>query len=286
MAKILGVGIATVDIVNFVDHYPHEDEELRVISQHKVRGGNVTNTLCVLSQLGHQCDWLGTLADDPDAKIITDDLDHYGIAYDKVICHSTGKVPTSYITLNRQTGSRTIVHYRDLQELQFTDIDTYNYRDYDWIHFEGRNVEQLHKLISFIKSEHPDIPLSLEIEKERVGIEALFPYMDLLLFSKHYALAKGYSHAEDLFQSLDTKISAICAWGDKGAYGLSAHKKLVYSEAEKIETVVDSIGAGDTFNAGIIDSFIDNRPLKTSLEFANQLAGRKIQRQGFEGILK
>lgn len=285
MARILGVGIATVDIINVVDHYPHEDEELRVITQYKVRGGNVTNSLCVLSQLGHQCDWLGTLAEDPDAKIITDDLNQYGINYDKVINQSAGKVPTSYITLNSKTGSRTIVHYRDLPELQFEDIKVYDYKEYDWVHFEGRNVKQLHKLISFIKTAHPDKYLSLEIEKKREGIESLFPYMDLLLFSKHYALAKGHNHAEDLFHSLNPEVTAVCAWGDKGAYGTSSHEELIYSEADKIETVVDSIGAGDTFNAGIIDSFINRRTLKSCLAFANQLAGKKIQQQGFGGIL-
>ena len=29
MARVLGIGIATLDIVNLVDHYPVEDEEMR-----------------------------------------------------------------------------------------------------------------------------------------------------------------------------------------------------------------------------------------------------------------
>ena len=284
MARILGVGIATVDIVNIVDHYPLEDEELRAISQHKVRGGNVTNTLCVLRQLGHHCDWLGTLAEDPDSKIITDDLDHYDIAYDKVISHSTGKVPTSYITLNRQTGSRTIVHYRNLPELQFKNVETYSYDEYDWIHFEGRNVEEVHKLVTYIKSVHPDILLSLEVEKEREGIESLFAYMDVLLFSKHYSLLKGYHRAEDLLNSHHLNATVICAWGEKGAYGKNNINEIVYCAAEKVDAIVDSIGAGDTFNAGIIDSVINKLPLETCLKLANQLAGKKIQRQGFHGL--
>ncbi|MDH5217801.1 MAG: PfkB family carbohydrate kinase [Gammaproteobacteria bacterium] len=284
MARILGVGIATVDIVNIVDHYPTEDEELRAKSQHKVRGGNVTNTLCVLSQLGHQCEWLGTLAEEPDSKIIKDDLDHYKINYDKVITYSTGKVPTSYITLSHQTGSRTIVHYRDLPELQFNDIETFDYTEYDWIHFEGRNVEQLLKLVAHIKLLHPGIPLSLEVEKEREGIDSLFAYMEVLLFSKHYSLAKGYTQAVDLLNSLDLNTTAICAWGDQGSYAINTHKEIIFSAAEKVEKVVDSIGAGDTFNAGIIDSLINRRPLETCLKFANQLAGKKIQQQGFSGI--
>ena len=49
MAKILAVGIATLDIINTVDRYPEEDSEIRALSQHQTRGGNATNTLRVES---------------------------------------------------------------------------------------------------------------------------------------------------------------------------------------------------------------------------------------------
>ena len=39
MAKILAVGIATLDIINLVDSYPSEDTEVRALSQRKLRGG-------------------------------------------------------------------------------------------------------------------------------------------------------------------------------------------------------------------------------------------------------
>ena len=51
MSKILGVGIATLDIINRVEHYPGADDEVRALSQVQVRGGNVTNTLVVLAQM-------------------------------------------------------------------------------------------------------------------------------------------------------------------------------------------------------------------------------------------
>jgi ketohexokinase len=43
MAKILAVGIATLDIINTVERYPLLDGETRALSQHKTRGGNATN---------------------------------------------------------------------------------------------------------------------------------------------------------------------------------------------------------------------------------------------------
>ena len=111
MPRILAVGIATVDIINEVDTYPAEDAELRALSQLVRRGGNATNTLVVLSQLGNQCVWGGVLADEHDAPVVLDELEQYDINIDYCPRIARGKLPTSYITLSRSSGSRTIVHY-------------------------------------------------------------------------------------------------------------------------------------------------------------------------------
>ena len=116
MANILGIGIATLDIINTVDGYPKEDTEVRALSQRVCRGGNATNTLVVLSQLGHCCTWGGVWVDEPDGQRILDDLTHYGINTNPCRVETQGKAPTSYIILNQKNGSRTIVHYRNLLE--------------------------------------------------------------------------------------------------------------------------------------------------------------------------
>ena len=119
MAKILAVGIATLDIINTVESYPLLDSETRALSQHKTRGGNATNTLAVLSQLGHQCYWAGVLIDETDTQLIRKDLALYNIDISACQKAANGKMPTSYITLDQQTGSRTIVHFRDCPEYSF-----------------------------------------------------------------------------------------------------------------------------------------------------------------------
>jgi ketohexokinase len=71
MPHILGIGIATLDIINSVDGYPAEDTEVRALRQQLRRGGNCTNTLAVLSQLGHRCAWGGVLAAEPNISAPT-----------------------------------------------------------------------------------------------------------------------------------------------------------------------------------------------------------------------
>ncbi|WP_247869880.1 PfkB family carbohydrate kinase [Methylophaga sp. SB9B] len=79
MAAILATGIATLDIINEVASFPAEDDEVRAITQRISRGGNASNTLCVLSQLGHQSFLAATLIDEADVQLIEADLNHYQI---------------------------------------------------------------------------------------------------------------------------------------------------------------------------------------------------------------
>ena len=60
--SVLCVGNVCLDIINYCDHYPTEDEDIRAIKQKWSKGGNGANTSCVLRMLrGENCEFLGTL---------------------------------------------------------------------------------------------------------------------------------------------------------------------------------------------------------------------------------
>jgi ketohexokinase len=289
--KILGVGIATLDIINRVDCYPLEDSEVRVLSQRRSRGGNATNTLTVLSQLGHDCAWAGVLpqSPDPDAAFIEEVLCGQQIDLRHVRHLTAGKLPTSYITLSEESGSRTIMHLRDLPEYRaawfLEDVDP---GEYHWIHFEGRDPDELEVMLSTLSGSE-GLRMSVEIEKPRPGIEALFHLPDVLLFSRHYALSAGCDNAESLLTGVARQLGEqrpllFCAWGDQGAWAFDRHGELLHAPALRIPSVVDSIAAGDVFNAAVIHALIQAATPMEALQQGCQLAGQKCGMQGVEDI--
>lgn len=287
MAKILAVGIATLDIINSVDGYPAEDDEVRATSQRLCRGGNATNTLTVLSQLGHESHWAGVLADEPDARHIITALARHRINTEAVLTQHEGKVPTSYILHNQRNGSRTIVHYRNLSEYPFSAFEKIDLGQFDWVHFEGRNVADSHRMMTHLKQLYPELPCSLEVEKDRPQIETLLPLADLLLFSRAYARQLGIDSATAFLSAMQKKApdkDFICAWGEDGAYGLDRNDDFHYSPAFVPANVVDTLGAGDTFNAGVIDARLKGLSMKAALREGCQLAGRKCGHHGLEFI--
>jgi len=283
MPHILGIGIATLDVINSVDGYPAEDSEVRALHQQLRRGGNCTNTLVVLSQLGHRCAWGGVLAAEPNGSHIRTDLERYNIDLAAVRTLNHGKVPTSYITLNQRNGSRTIVHYRDLPEFGYEDFAPIDVRGYDWLHFEGRNVAATRRMLEKARELAPAVPRSVEIEKPRADIEQLFPYADVLLFSRHFATSRGYDDPQRFLDDIARQTPAVTrtlAWSEAGAYALDRNGRIFHSPAYPPPQLVDTLGAGDTFNAGVIDALLQDTTVAEALQRACRLAGRKCGQPG------
>jgi len=286
MPKILAAGIAVLDIINTVDAYPHEDTEVRAKSQIICRGGNATNSLVVLSQLGYDCCWAGVVAEDRDADIIRDELLHYDINLDHVVSIPGCRTPASYITLTK-SGSRTIVHYRDLPELHVSDYPFDCVNQFDWLHFEGRNVSETLEVMATIKNRFPNIPISVEIEKPREGIESLQRFADTIFLSKSYMHASGFKDPGLFLQSRHEDFpdrEFYCAYGDKGVYAIDSQGSLFLGRAKSGVNVIDTLGAGDTLNAGLIHAILKNMPMQKRLELACELAGRKCGQIGLGGI--
>jgi ketohexokinase len=62
-----------------------------------------------------------------------------------------------------------------------------------------------------------------------------------------------------------------------------------WKPADCDKTVVDSIGAGDTFIAGMLFGLAQQEKdwsLKKKLAVANELGGRKVFQEGFQGIVR
>lgn len=282
MANILLAGTATLDIIFQLDRHPNEDDEMRARGLRTCRGGNAANTAIVLSQLGHACSFIGVLAQAPETAVIEQDFARHSV--NTAHCpRLPGRPPTSSIYLSG--AGRTIVHYRELPELSAEQFCAVDLTPFDWIHFECRNVPELAKMLAHVKKHRPDVPISLELEKPRDGMESLVHTPSLLICSKTYAQHCGHDDPQQFLawrQQNSPHADIVVAWGESGAYGKPASGTVCHRPACPPENgVVDTLGAGDTFNAGLIDALAKKTPLDQALETANRLAGRKCGIEGF-----
>jgi ketohexokinase len=289
---VLGVGIATQDLINLVERYPAEDDEVRALMQHRLRGGNCANTLAVLRQLGHRCAWAGSLADDGGGAAIEADLAARGIDCSGAARIPGGATPTSYITLSRANGSRTIIHHRDLREFAAEDFARIDLGGLDWLHFEGRAPAETARMIARAAEARPQLPISVEIEKPRPGIEQLFRLPrgagSVLIFARAFAESQGAGDALGFLRRQAALCEAdllVLPWGADGAYALPAGGEPVHVPAHRPPRVADTLAAGDVFNAAVIDARLRALGAEALLRRANRLAGHACGQQGIEGVV-
>jgi ketohexokinase len=237
--------------------------------------------------LGHSCQWAGTLADDADSQVIRRELEAYGVDLQPVQVVAGGHAPTSYITLNAANGSRTIVHYRDLPEYPAEAFLTLDLKALDWLHFEGRNVEQTLLMLAHARRVAPRLPISIEMEKPREDMDRLCGHAGLLLYSRYFVEQAGYHDPRAFLAARHARwpgAEHVCTWGDQGAFALDGRGKLHHSPAVSPTKVVDTLGAGDAFNAGMIHARLQGLGLAAALDSACELAGRKCGQRGLHGL--
>src|SRR5690625_3144237 len=183
-----------------------------------------------------------------------------------------------------EDGSGRTFYYRDrspTEVLSNENIDENYIRNAKILHLTGvfaaihpKNIGILEHAAKLAKKHNvkvsidPNIRMKLwSIDEAREGLLKLLPYVDFVF--------SGEEEAEWLFgsQSLEQYINNFKAYGakhivikrgEKGSIGY-LNGEIIEAKAKKPKKVVDTVGAGDGFNAGYIYSYLHGKGLKESL---------------------
>lgn len=283
--KILSFGIAAVDFVAVVDHFPEPDEKMRSTSLLVEGGGNAANTACAIGRLSDYAsvDCATAVGDDANGNTIVGGLEENGVGTDSIE-RFEGNSPFSYI-LTTPDNARTIIHQPSTREMS-TEFATekINAKDYNAVHFDCRHPEAAVLLSE--KCAEEGIPYSLDVERPREGLEQLMKNAKVVICNSNYCdlvlgapkkdlsdkeianrlknvIKKQAPNAEIALQTLGGKGSCLIRvkgendetgdiLKDKKAPLVTCRDGAIWCEIWKGCEVVDSTGAGDAFQGGFV----------------------------------
>jgi len=307
--KIIGMGNAVLDILtkvenNFIDEnnlskgtmaIVSKDESQKILEKIEMiktdSGGSVANTISTISLLGLDASFCGKVMNDELGNDFENKMTESGTNF---LCDkSNSGLPTARCivfvtpdgerTMQTFLGASTTLSASDITEEYFKDQDYLLIEGYLWSSETAR--EAITKAVNFCKQFNVKIIFSLSDSNLVKSLKRDF----LRFINEDVDILIGN---EDEFESLldfniqKTKITenlnldiAVITKGSEGA-DFIRQNELTEVKGTKVDSVIDTTGAGDMFAAGFIFKYINGYGPKESVEFANKLASLIIQKFG------
>ncbi|WP_309245740.1 sugar kinase [Virgibacillus pantothenticus] len=257
-------------------------------------GGAELNLAIGCSRLGMKAGYISRLGNDEFGRYIRHFIRGEGIETSQL--HLVDGYPTSLNFKERmEDGSTRTFYYRDkspMATLSTSDLDENYFKQAKILHLTGvypaigdHHITVMERAIELAKkhdvkiSFDPNIRLRMWTkEKARSVLEKILPKVDILLAGdEEMNIIIGEKEPRAIIHKVkDLGISFVAVkQGDRGSVGYY-QGKIVEAKPVKAIKVVDTVGAGDGFNAGVLYGLSQNWELTKILHVANTIGSMVI----------
>jgi sugar/nucleoside kinase (ribokinase family) len=289
--RVLVVGELNVDlIVSGLRTLPSLGKEMLASGLHLVMGSSSAICAAGLARLGATVDFLGKVGTDTYGDFVTEQLRLLGVGTDCVIHDGSAQTGVA-ISLTYPEDRALVTYLGCIPDLQLEDIDTSILRRYSHLHVGSYFLQQglqpgLAEL--FGQAGRAGLTVSLDMgfdPYEEWGDDNLMAVLRLVdVFLPNDVEAREIARVDDteaaLWELAEYARLVVVKCGPAGAMALH-ERRIVHSPAFPVD-VVDTTGAGDSFNAGFIHGYVfQGLALDGALRFANACGA--LSATGFGG---
>ncbi len=268
-------------------------------------GGDTLNTAVYLSRMNKELDvsYVTALGQDNFSQRMLDAWQSEGVQTDYVL-RLGNKEPGLYLIETDETGERTFQYWRNdaaarfwFQQPETAELSE-KLAEFDYLYLSGISLaiipaEDLDKLfdllakcranggkVIFDNNYRPR--LWSDIETARNAYKRMLEHTDiaLLTFDDEIMLYGEHSEQECLERSHGAGVQEIIIKRGAEPCLLSAEGKQSEVSANRIDNVVDTTAAGDSFSAGYLAERLKGESMETSAKSGHLLAGTVIQHRG------
>lgn len=291
------IGDACVDIIVPFPKFLNEEHTEVEFTNPEIRGGGTcANTAVALAKLGVPTSFMGTIGNDNYGRLVTDEFHTYGINTDLTLVDDEKDTVGVFAFIDERherhlwawpRGNEAYTH------LDLSKIDMDRVRNASWVHSSGMTVlfqgSMRKNIVEVFKAaREAGVPTSFDLNTRVSDPEHLKPeiretvleileYCDYMLGSgkdEFYSFCPQADWRESARHFVTDKRTVIARMGKDGALGMSVTETV--EEKPFDVPVVDTVGAGDVFNAGFIAARLAGKSLGDSIICGNGVSSFKV----------
>lgn len=241
-----------------------------------------------LAALGSRVGFQSRIGDDPLGQIALERLQEGGVDVSEVR-RVPGSTTTGLTVILHHEAWRNILTYSGtIEETSWQDLDLDYLADSRHFHFSSYYLQRglrprLGELFQHLKSKGLTISLDTNDDpddKWEGGLHEILSQVDVFLPNEREACkAAGTEDLETAVQILAGMAPLVVVkLGPKGAMAQSGAERVIVESREIVP--VDTVGAGDSFDAGFLHEFVRGSDLATCLRSGNQAGALSTTRPG------
>lgn len=285
---VIAIGAAAVDEYYSAEHWPQEGSKELVKYQTDMIGGMIPNAACVFAGYGVETYILDTLkAGSAKTDLMLEDFKAHGLKTDLI--RYDENIPDARTVIVRTPREKTIlVVDPEKPEIEITgeEMEVFNRAACVYTSpMEFKRIRNWEKAAAEWKKHHVKIVFDIEASTVEGCSRELIYKGDILFFNEFgFEKIKGERTVKEaLSEMFDSGVEIVTVtMGEKGSY-TATRNETCRVNALKDQQIVDTTGAGDTFNSSFVTYLLLGKSLKETAEFANAAGGYSITRLGPKG---
>lgn len=282
MPNIAVVGSISMDLVAVSKKRPKAGETVIGEAFHTIPGGKGANQAVAAARLGANVAMVGAVGDDNYGTVVKKNLENERVFIDYVVPVTDAATGIAHIVLAEEDNSIVVVQGANaLVNEKIVDRSKDLLIKADMVVLQLEIPLETVKYVLAICEEH-NIPVMLNPAPAQVLSEDILEKATYITPNEHecrIVLDDFTSPIEDLLAKYPNKLLMT-----EGSNGVRFHNgtEIVHVPSIAVD-VVDTTGAGDTFNGALAVALSEGETLQKAIRFANIAGGLSVTKLGAQG---
>lgn len=286
MIDVIGIGSAVYDMLMLVDNLPQEDTKVQSSATRIQSGGPCSTALGVMSRLGLNVEYMGTLAADNLGITMLNDFEKYHIGSHFIRLVENCESFHSVVLINPNNATRTCVWNRGTVPSPCeSDVNLAALRSSRYLYLDGHHHDAA--LFAAQKARQWGVKVVLDAGGMYPGMPDIVASANILIPSEEFALrytgqTSTEAAARSIYAAHHPEILVVTQ-GRQGGFLFNGEQMLRYPAFDV--HAIDTNSAGDVFHGAFVAAHARGMPVMDCACFASAVSAIKCTRFGARDTL-